>query len=188
MQRMPPLSGIGKGQAMDTNVHNGQNSDSPPEAARRDEKALEKEAWDKEALEKETLEKDALAHGRSGHFHDGHWHTHDGAASVGKPGHGQEETGGAVMAHTHTHTHTQTKNVINRLNRAIGHLESVRRMVEDGRDCSEVLVQLAAVRAALGSTGKLIIKDHIQHCVVDAVEYNDHAAIEELIHAIERFI
>lgn len=181
---------------MDTSVHNGPNSASPPEAARREKNALEKEAlekeildkeaWDKEALEKETLEKEALAHGRSGHFHDGHWHTHDGAASAGEPGYGQGETGGAVKAHPHTHT--QTKNVINRLNRAIGHLESVRRMVEDGRDCSEVLVQLAAVRAALGSTGKLIIKDHIQHCVVDAVEYNDHAAIEELIHAIERFI
>ena len=95
---------------------------------------------------------------------------------------------GHTHSHAHSHTHTQTKNVLNRLNRAIGHLESVRRMVEDGRDCAEVLVQLAAVRAALGNTGKLIIKDHIEHCVVEAVEYNDQAAIQALIHAIEGFI
>ena len=47
-------------------------------------------------------------------------------------------------SHEHKHQHTQTKAVLNRLSRAIGHLESVRKMVEDGRDCSEVLVQLAA--------------------------------------------
>ena len=49
---------------------------------------------------------------------------------------------GTVHAHTHAHTHTQTKSVINRLSRAIGHLESVKRMVESGRDCSEVLMSL----------------------------------------------
>ena len=45
--------------------------------------------------------------------------------------------------HGHHHSHEQTKAVLNRLSRAIGHLESVKRMVEDGKDCSEVLIQLA---------------------------------------------
>ena len=58
--------------------------------------------------------------------------------------------------HTHLHSHEHTREVVNRLSRAIGHLESVKRMVENGRDCSEVLVQLAAVRAALSSTSRLI--------------------------------
>ena len=57
--------------------------------------------------------------------------------------------GGDGHTHAHPHTHTQTKAVINRLARAIGHLESVKRMVEDGRDCAEVLIQIAAVRAVL---------------------------------------
>ena len=72
---------------------------------------------------------------------------------------------GTVHAHTHAHTHTQTKSVINRLSRAIGHLESVKRMVESGRDCSEVLMQLAAVRSALNNTAKVILKDHLEHCI-----------------------
>ncbi len=60
--------------------------------------------------------------------------------------------------HNHTHTHTNTKAVLNRLSRAIGHMESIKRMVEDGRDCSEVLVQLSAVKAAINNTAKVILK------------------------------
>ncbi len=91
-------------------------------------------------------------------------------------------------AHNHSHTHTNTKAVLNRLSRAIGHMESIKRMVEDGRDCSEVLVQLSAVKAAINNTAKVILKDHIEHCLVDAVESGDHEAIEELTAAIDRFM
>ena len=110
-------------------------------------------------------------------FHDhgdGHVHSHESEG----PGH----------SHGHSHTHTQTKAVINRLSRAIGHLESVKRMVENGRDCTEVLVQLAAVRSALNSTAKVILKDHIEHCITDASEHGDTGALEQLENAIERFM
>lgn len=88
----------------------------------------------------------------------------------------------------HTHTHENTKAVLNRLARAIGHLESIKKMVESGRDCSEVLIQLSAVKAAINNTGKVILHDHIQHCLVEAVETGDTEAIEELNRAIDRFI
>lgn len=90
--------------------------------------------------------------------------------------------------HEHLHRHASTKDVLNRLSRAIGHLESVRRMVEDGRDCSDVLVQLAAVRAALGAVSRIILKDHLEHCIVHAVESNDQTAIDELERAIDKLI
>ena len=90
--------------------------------------------------------------------------------------------------HTHSHNHTQSKAVINRLSRAIGHLESVKRMVESGRDCTEVLMQLAAVQSALNGIAKVVLKDHIEHCLTDAVEQNNAAALEELNTAIERFM
>lgn len=97
---------------------------------------------------------------------------------------------GSVCTHSHAHhhEHTQTKAVLNRLSRAIGHLESVRKMVEDGRDCSEVLIQLAAVRSALNSTAKVILKDHIEHCLLDAMETQDTEALENLNKAIEQFM
>ena len=125
--------------------------------------------------------------------HDHQWlhdhgvpHDHD---------HHQEETGhthshdhGDGTYHGHVHSPEHIKRVSNRLARAIGHLESVKKMVEDGRDCSEILIQLAAVRSAINNTGKVILKDHMDHCIVDAVEHHDHKAIEELNKAIEQFI
>ena len=95
---------------------------------------------------------------------------------------------GTVVTHTHTHSHEHTKAVLNRLSRAIGHLESIKKMVENGRDCSEVLIQLSAVKAAINNTGKVILQDHIQHCLLDAIESGDRKEIEELNKAIDRFI
>lgn len=92
------------------------------------------------------------------------------------------------IEHGHQHSHTHTKEVLNRLARASGHLNKVRSMVENGEDCTEVLIQLAAVKSALNNTGKVILKDHVEHCMVDAVEENDLHAIEELNKAIDRFI
>lgn len=90
--------------------------------------------------------------------------------------------------HVHEHSHTHTKEVKNRLAKAAGHLNKVRSMVENGEDCSEVLVQLAAVKAALNNTGKIILKDHIEHCIVHAVEEGDGKKIQELNEAIDKFM
>ena len=100
-------------------------------------------------------------------FHD---HTHDHAA------------------HSHEHVHANTKTVQNRLARAAGHLDKVRDMVDRGEDCSEVLQQLAAVIGALQSTGKIILKDHMDHCVVDAVRSGDMEELNSFMAAIDRFI
>ena len=86
------------------------------------------------------------------------------------------------------HTHTDPKTVLNRLSRAIGHLEAVRKMVEEGRDCTEILVQLAAVRSAVNNTGKLILKDHLNHCIVDAVQSGDQKALDDMAAAIDQFV
>ena len=61
-------------------------------------------------------------------------------------------------------------------------------MIEEGRDCSEVLIQLSAIRSQLTNVSKVILKDHIDHCIVDAVKEQDEAAIENLKGAIEKLI
>ena len=98
----------------------------------------------------------------------------------------------------HTHSHTEGVNlsyayenqraIVNRLSRALGHLEKVRQMVEGGVDCAEVLVQLSAVRSALDNAGKVILKDHLRHCVADAVVEGDEEAIDNLCTAIDKFM
>lgn len=122
--------------------------------------------------------------------HGNHMHTHtrpDGTVYEHVHSHTTQD-GDHSHSHVHTHTHANTKAVLNRLSKAIGHLESIKKMVEDGRDCSEVLIQLSAVKAALNNTGKVILHDHIEHCLVDAIESGDMEAIEELNKAIDRFI
>ena len=92
------------------------------------------------------------------------------------------------LSHTHTHSHEHTKEVSNRLARAIGHLQKVKQMVENGDDCSDVLIQLAAVKSALNNTGKVILKDHLDHCIVHAVEKGDTAMLDEFNQAIDKFV
>ncbi len=88
----------------------------------------------------------------------------------------------------HHHPHEQTKAVLNRLARAQGHLEAVRRMVERDEDCTDVLIQLSAVISALDGAGRAILKDHISHCIVDAVQAGDMEALEALNKVIDRFM
>ena len=96
--------------------------------------------------------------------------------------------GGIAHSHEHGHVHENQKAVVNRLARAIGHLEKVKRMVEEGYDCSEVLIQLAAVRSALDNTGKVILQDHMRHCMVDAVAAGDTESIDDICQAIDKFM
>jgi len=84
----------------------------------------------------------------------------------------------------HTHKHQNTKAVLNRLAKIIGHLNAVKNMVENDRECSEVLIQLAAVRSALNSVCEVILQDHIDHCIVEAVQQGNTKALEELDKAI----
>ncbi len=93
-----------------------------------------------------------------------------------------------MSEHGHTHDPKEIKAIVNRLAKATGHLDSVKRMVEDGKDCAEVLIQLAAVKAAINNTGKLILKQHISHCIVDAVETGDEKAVADLNKAIDQFL
>ena len=119
------------------------------------------------------------------HEHDHHDHTHDH-----DHGHSHEHTymHAHGLSHSHGHVHENQKAVVNRLARAIGHLEKVKRMVEEGYDCADVLVQLAAVRSALDNTGKVILNDHIRTCLVDAVQDGNENAIEDLCSAIDKFM
>ena len=102
--------------------------------------------------------------------------------------HDHVDENGTTHTHSHQHAHQQTKAVLNRISRAQGHLEAVRKMIERGEDCAEVLVQLSAVISALNGTGRAILKDHISHCIVDAVEAGDQEGIQALNEAIDRFM
>ncbi len=90
--------------------------------------------------------------------------------------------------HGHTHDPQKIKAVMNRLSRSAGHINACKQMLEDGRDCSDVLIQLAAVRSEINNAGKLLLKEHMDSCIVEAVSENDHEAIEKMRKAIDMFM
>lgn len=94
---------------------------------------------------------------------------------------------GTCSSWTYTHTYAN-KSCIKSLIRAIGHLSAVKRMVEQNRDCSDVLIQLSAVNSAIKNVSKIILQDHIEHCLVEAVKENDQEAIDKLKEAIDKFV
>lgn len=91
-------------------------------------------------------------------------------------------------SHGHIHLHKETKQVQQRLNNIIGHLHGISNMVQEGRDCSDVLVQLSAVSASIKSLKGVILKDHVEHCIVDAVKHGDEVTVKKLKDAIEKML
>lgn len=76
-----------------------------------------------------------------------------------------------------------------RLRRIEGQVRGLQRMVEDDRYCIDVLTQVNAVKAALDRAALLLLQDHVDHCVADAIRNGEGAAkVEELTTAIGRYL
>ena len=73
------------------------------------------------------------------------------------------------------------KQIATRLKRAEGQIAGVRRMVEEGHYCVDILVQLSAAQAALGQVGKLVLEQHMSTCVKDAFATGSEAEREKKI-------
>lgn len=85
--------------------------------------------------------------------------------------------------------HKRRKEVINRLSRIEGHVRGLRKMVEEDKDCPDVLLQVAAVRAALNQVGRILLEDHMESCVIEAAkEGKGEKAIEDLKAALMKFM
>lgn len=85
--------------------------------------------------------------------------------------------------------HKHMPEFLERLARIEGHVRGVRRMAEEGRPCEEVLVQLAAIRAAVEQAGRILLEDHLESCVLDGIEKGDpQATVARLKDALAKII
>jgi DNA-binding FrmR family transcriptional regulator len=92
-------------------------------------------------------------------------------------------------SHEHIHEHKHRKQIVNRLARIEGHLRATKEMTSAGRDCSDVLLQIAAIQKALDGAAKLLLKDHLESCVVDAVQTgNQVQVLADLNKALDNYI
>ncbi len=77
---------------------------------------------------------------------------------------------------------------IPRLNRALGQIEGVKRMIEERRSCPDIIAQLRAARSALKAVESNILRSHLQHCVAQSFEREGREEkIEELQRLFDRF-
>ncbi|HIS04234.1 MAG TPA: metal-sensing transcriptional repressor [Candidatus Pullichristensenella avicola] len=73
------------------------------------------------------------------------------------------------------------KKLLNRLNRMIGQLGGIRKMVEEDRYCGDILMQVAAVQSALQALGYMMLQDHMETCVVEEIQNGNTAIVDEAI-------
>jgi len=84
--------------------------------------------------------------------------------------------------HEHGHPHQSHSDIIKRLKRAEGHLRSIVSMIEDSRACVDIAQQLHAVEKAVCQAKRVLIQDHIDHCLehtVEALATGERASLED---------
>jgi CsoR family transcriptional regulator, copper-sensing transcriptional repressor len=87
--------------------------------------------------------------------------------------------------------HADKEALVRRLHRIEGQVRGIERMIEEDRYCIDVLTQISAVTTALESLAFVVLDDHVNHCVADALASGDQGAAEEkskeLLEAVHRF-
>ncbi len=91
--------------------------------------------------------------------------------------------------HGHVHSEESLRQLVNRLSRIEGHVRGIKTMVQEGRPCPDVLIQVAAVRGALDRVARLVLDEHLTECVARAAQEGDIAVeLAELKSALDRFL
>lgn len=78
------------------------------------------------------------------------------------------------------------KDLIHRLNRIEGQIRGIKGMVEEDRYCTDILIQVAAVNAALNSFNKVLLANHIRSCVVNDIKDGKEETIDELVETLQK--
>ena len=80
------------------------------------------------------------------------------------------------------------KNLLHRLNRIEGQVRGIRGMLERDAYCPDILVQVAAVNAALNSLNKVLLANHIRSCVADDIRAGKDETIDELLNTLQKLM
>jgi CsoR family transcriptional regulator, copper-sensing transcriptional repressor len=84
------------------------------------------------------------------------------------------------MDSSHTAIEPQVRDAVTpRLRRIEGQVRGIQRMVDEGRYCPDILAQVASVQSALRGVSKLLMRNHLRHCVTDALRSGDPVAAEQ---------
>lgn len=93
---------------------------------------------------------------------------------------------GLLPLQAHAAQRRSEKKLINRLNRVIGQLGGIKKMVEEDRYCGDILMQVAAVESALQALGYVMLQDHMETCVVEEIQSGNTAIVDEAIELVKK--
>ncbi|MCI9416411.1 MAG: metal-sensing transcriptional repressor [Eubacterium sp.] len=82
----------------------------------------------------------------------------------------------------------ESKDLIHRLNRIEGQVRGVRGMVEKNAYCTDILMQVAAIRAALNSFNRVLLENHIKTCVTNDILQGKEETVDELLAALQKLM
>ncbi|MCI8635128.1 MAG: metal-sensing transcriptional repressor [Eubacterium sp.] len=80
------------------------------------------------------------------------------------------------------------KDLLHRLNRIEGQVRGIKRMVEHDAYCTDILVQVAAVNAALNSFNRVLLSNHIKTCVIQDIKEGREETVEELLATLQKLM
>lgn len=89
---------------------------------------------------------------------------------------------------TKERSEAEYKKLVNRLNRIEGQVRGVKRMLENDAYCTDILIQVSAINAALNSFNKLLLAEHIRSCVAEDIRQGKDDTIDELVETLQKLM
>lgn len=89
---------------------------------------------------------------------------------------------------TKERTSKETKDLMNRLSRIEGQVRGIKGMIENDAYCTDVLIQVAAVNAALNSFNKVLLANHIKTCVIEDIKQGKDETVDELVNVLQKLM
>ena len=89
---------------------------------------------------------------------------------------------------TKERSNKEYRDLLNRLNRIEGQVRGVKRMIEEDAYCTDIIVQVSAINAALNSFNKVLLSNHIRTCVADDIRSGKDETIDELVHTLQKLM
>lgn len=89
---------------------------------------------------------------------------------------------------TKARSEKEYKDLINRLNRIEGQVRGIKKMVETNTYCTDILIQVSAVNAALNSFNKVLLANHIRTCVAEDIKNGKDETIDELVVTLQKLM
>ena len=80
----------------------------------------------------------------------------------------------------------EVRNMKSRLHRMVGQLNGIEKMLDEGRYCGDILIQISAIESALQALGYIVLQDHLETCVREKVKADDEEVMKEVLTLIRK--